>query len=129
MKCKDCDCCKLGHFKEMPNDYVCTGVKYPFIINDINHQCTEYPEKAETTSEVRYMGGNYEKLIQNLNAVKRELKERNDASLNICIKYIKDAIIEVGRLSVQYSNLSAEYDMFKMMQSAARLSDDDWWGD
>ena len=46
MKCKDCNSCKLGHFKEMPNDYVCTGVKYPFVIKDIEHECTEYPEKT-----------------------------------------------------------------------------------
>lgn len=41
----------------------------------------------------------YEKLLQNLNVVKWELKNRNDPTLNLCIKYIKDAIVEAGRLN------------------------------
>lgn len=45
------------------------------------------------------MNNSYEKLLQNLNIVKWELKNRNDSSLNLCIKYIKDAIIEAGRLN------------------------------
>ena len=45
MKCRECDCCKKGWFKSKPNDYVCTGVREPFVINDINVECTEYPEK------------------------------------------------------------------------------------
>lgn len=114
----------------MPNDYVCTGVKHPFIINDIDHQCTEYPEKAEqTANEVRYMSSHYDKLIQNLNTVKLELKERNDMSLNICIKYIKDAIIEAGRLNAQYANLSAEYDTFRFISGLTSKDDVDCWCD
>ena len=42
MKCKNCKCCKKGHLSNRPDDYVCTGVKVPFIINDINRDCTEY---------------------------------------------------------------------------------------
>ena len=45
MKCKDCDCCKIGWFKSKPESYVCIGVKEPFIIANINNECTEYPEK------------------------------------------------------------------------------------
>lgn len=45
MKCKNCDACKLGFFESKPNEYVCIGVKNPFVIDDINHNCTEYPEK------------------------------------------------------------------------------------
>lgn len=45
MKCRDCDCCRLGYFKSNPDKYVCIGVKNPFVINDINVECTEYPEK------------------------------------------------------------------------------------
>ena len=44
MKCKDCDCCKSGWFKSSPEKYVCVGVKHPFVIDDINNNCTEYPE-------------------------------------------------------------------------------------
>lgn len=45
------------------------------------------------------MNYSYEKLLQNLNVVKWELKNRNDPTLNLCIKYIKDAIVEAGRLN------------------------------
>ena len=45
MKCRECSACNKGWFKSKPNDYVCTGVKEPFVINDINVECTEYPEK------------------------------------------------------------------------------------
>ena len=36
MKCKDCASCKKGWFKSSPDEYVCIGVKNPFVINDIN---------------------------------------------------------------------------------------------
>ena len=42
MKCKECGCCRQGFFKSSPDAYVCIGVKEPFIINDINVDCTEY---------------------------------------------------------------------------------------
>lgn len=42
MKCYNCDCCIKGFFKSRPNDYVCIGVKEPFIIENINNECSEY---------------------------------------------------------------------------------------
>ena len=42
MKCKECSSCKKGWYS--PDEYVCIGVKEPFIIRDINVECTEYPE-------------------------------------------------------------------------------------
>lgn len=42
MKCKDCDCAVKGFFACEPNKYVCIGVKEPFVINDIEKECTEY---------------------------------------------------------------------------------------
>lgn len=45
LKCKNCNACKKGFFKSQPNKYVCIGTKEPFIINDIERFCTEYPEK------------------------------------------------------------------------------------
>jgi Lar family restriction alleviation protein len=45
MKCKNCNCCTLGFFKYKPNDYVCIGVPEPFVISDIEHECTEYADK------------------------------------------------------------------------------------
>ena len=47
----------------------------------------------------------YERLLQNLNVVKWELKERNDPTLNLCIKYIKDAIYDAGRLNAELEKL------------------------
>lgn len=45
MKCIECNCCHKGWFDYMPDVYVCTGVKEPFAISDINHECTEYEDK------------------------------------------------------------------------------------
>ena len=45
MKCKDCSACHKGYFKSKPDDYVCTGVCEPFVISNIDNECTEYPEK------------------------------------------------------------------------------------
>lgn len=37
MKCKECDACvKQG------NEYICTGIKEPFIIDNIEMECSEY---------------------------------------------------------------------------------------
>ena len=47
MKCKDCNCCTKGWFSYKPDAYVCTGVKEPFVISDINRQCTEYPDMRD----------------------------------------------------------------------------------
>ena len=45
MKCKDCDACHKGYFQSKPDDFVCTGVYEPFVIENIDKECTEYPEK------------------------------------------------------------------------------------
>lgn len=45
MKCKECKSCCYGWFPSKPNKYVCIGVKEPFVIDDIDAECTEYPEK------------------------------------------------------------------------------------
>ena len=51
MRCKECNACMLGYFKSKPDAYVCIGVKEPFIIDDINVECTEYPEKRNKEVE------------------------------------------------------------------------------
>lgn len=52
MKCKECDSCTKGRF-----DYMCMGVKEPFVIKDINQDCTEYPKititRAHTYDDVK----------------------------------------------------------------------------
>lgn len=50
MKCINCNCCHKDFFHYAPDAYVCTGVKEPFIINDINAECTEYADKRNTAT-------------------------------------------------------------------------------
>ena len=54
MKCKECDCCHSTTYTRWNAQkqclqnvqiYECVGVKEPFEIPDINHECYEYPEK------------------------------------------------------------------------------------
>ena len=46
MRCRDCDCAKRGYFKSIPNAYVCTGVKEPFVISNYpDVECSEYKDK------------------------------------------------------------------------------------
>ncbi len=45
MKCCNCESCTKGFFKSRPDDYVCIGVKEPFIIENINSECSEYNEE------------------------------------------------------------------------------------
>lgn len=42
MKCIECKSCHRGWYKHMPDSYVCIGVPEPFIITDVNKECTEY---------------------------------------------------------------------------------------
>lgn len=62
MKCNDCDGCKLGYFKSKPDKYVCTATKEPFVIEDINNECTEYSERRDLVSkaEVDFMKDAYQ---------------------------------------------------------------------
>ena len=48
MKCKNCSACHKGYFKSKPDDYVCTGVCEPFVIRNINNECTEYKDLKES---------------------------------------------------------------------------------
>lgn len=46
MKCRGCDCLIKGYFKHLPEKYVCTGVKEPFVIEDYkNAECTVYKDR------------------------------------------------------------------------------------
>ena len=47
MKCKDCDYKMKGFFACAPDKYVCIGVKEPFVIENTDVECTEYPEKRD----------------------------------------------------------------------------------
>lgn len=52
MKCIDCDSCRKGWFADRPDSYVCIGVRHPFVIGNVDHECTEYPEKNTITDVV-----------------------------------------------------------------------------
>ena len=45
----------MGWFESEPEAYVCTGVKEPFVISDVNVECTEYPEyrNNRTNNEIK----------------------------------------------------------------------------
>lgn len=42
MKCRECNHCKQGWYSYLPNHFVCIGVPEPFVIKDIDVECTEY---------------------------------------------------------------------------------------
>ena len=46
MRCRDCDGCKKGWFESKPEEYVCIFVKEPFVIDNINKECTEYMDEC-----------------------------------------------------------------------------------
>lgn len=50
MKCIECESCVKGFFSNRPDVYACIGVKHPFLIKDIEQECTEYPELKNTDS-------------------------------------------------------------------------------
>ena len=45
MKCKDCFACRKGFCESSPDVYVCIGVEEPFVINNIEQECMEYPDE------------------------------------------------------------------------------------
>ena len=50
MKCRECDCAKKGWFESRPDEFVCIGVKEPFVIsNYIDAECTVYKDKKDST--------------------------------------------------------------------------------
>lgn len=52
MRCAECPHCRKGFFESKPEAWVCTGVKNPFVIDDINHECTEYSELRKVRSDL-----------------------------------------------------------------------------
>ena len=60
MKCRECNCCHealLTRWSSIDECYTtkyvheCWGVKEPFIIKNINIECTEYPERRNKVVE------------------------------------------------------------------------------
>lgn len=61
MKCRNCDCLKwyeICDFLESKRMIpYCIGVKEPFRINNIDNECTEYPEKQKQNIGCKYCKG------------------------------------------------------------------------
>ena len=49
MICKDCTALHKRDYSDGTSEYVCFGVKNPFIIKDINRECTEYFDDDQNT--------------------------------------------------------------------------------
>lgn len=75
MKCRECDCCRKGYFQSKPESYVCIGVKEPFLIDDINVECTEYEYKKDSRNSFFTF-----KLLKKCNSQPKERKIINDIS-------------------------------------------------
>lgn len=114
MKCKDCNACQLGYFKSKPNSYVCIGVKVPFVIEDINAECTEYESKnsgikktlLEHSCKDNDVIKHIESLGDRLNRIRvvilnettrfcEECPSREDCPKEECVLYRIEQIIEI----------------------------------
>ena len=42
MRCKDCTALHCRDYSDNTSEYWCYGIKHPFVIKDINQECTEY---------------------------------------------------------------------------------------
>lgn len=44
MKCRECTHARKGWYASLPDKHVCIGVSEPFVIEDINVECTQYED-------------------------------------------------------------------------------------
>lgn len=92
MKCRECSACHKGWFKSRPNEYVCTGVPEPFVIYDINAECTEYKdlkEKKMPTEDLLVIG--FDNAINGDQAALSIMRIRGDKSEVVNMFYGKEA--------------------------------------
>lgn len=67
MNCKYCSCCKKGYFAENPYKNVCTGVKEPFEIYNLNAECTQYPREywnEKLKDSVTYIKVSFQEMLE-----------------------------------------------------------------
>lgn len=57
------------------------------------------------------MNSVYDRLLQNLNAIKYDLIEMDNPQLDVCIHRIKEAIFDAGRLNLELTKLQAVQEM------------------
>lgn len=91
MKCRECDCAKRGWFKSLPDAYVCTGTKEPFVIDNYpDAECTEYKDKKDS---VAINDGAYIELFAIKNGVRYNAKIINMKDMaNILTNSLMDGI-------------------------------------
>lgn len=112
MKCKFCYACKKGYFESKPDSYVCTGVKEPFIINDIEQECTEYKNTKTTYDKIKEINNhNLEELYLTVENGCASDIELND--MNKLIDFIYNCINSCSNLMIKYCELEHENKILK----------------
>lgn len=94
MKCRDCNCAKRGYFKSVPDAYVCTGVKEPFVIyNYPDAECKEYKDKQKNSQD---NDGVYIELFAIRNGIRYNAKIINMKDMaNILTNSLMDGIEKI----------------------------------
>lgn len=92
--CKNCTACHLGFYKSRPTEWVCTGVKHPFVIEDVDQECIVYPE-SDTEKNV------YQKYLiitlnkqDELSALKIAAQSSNEA-LTCAFDYYGGSVVSI----------------------------------
>ena len=96
MKCKECESCYKGFFKSKPDKYVCIGVAEPFVISDINQECTEYPDKRK----IKVVKSFADSMPEYLSS---EITKNEDGSYKI-IHYFDGK--DVGKIEITYPRVA-----------------------
>lgn len=93
-RCKNCTSCIKGYFKSLPEHYVCTGVKEPFIISNINCLCTEYEEqKVWSWNEQREDYWNRGIFYSKNEAIKDAIDDYKTNGINNPIIYVAECFL------------------------------------
>jgi len=101
LKCRNCSACKQGFFKSKPDKWVCTGIPEPFIVDDINVSCTEYPENKKDGCLMKW------------NVYIYDVNQQKMADFNIFdhgsfVEYVKKAIKKFKNKEVFANQLKSE---------------------
>ena len=51
--CRECEYKEKGYFGSEPKEWVCIGTKHPFVIEDLDRECTEMLRTSYTINEVK----------------------------------------------------------------------------
>lgn len=79
MRCKECSYKQKGWFKSRPNDWVCIATKEPFIVHDLEANCSQYPGDVILTEATKSSKSCY------MNTAEMWLKAQKDGKIYECI--------------------------------------------